>query len=185
MDRTIFDTATRRFASKASRRTALASLLGAGLVALESPALHARTRIRKRRKRSRGADGANGANGANNSSPSGIPVNRCYPGTTCTPGGGAPNARCDFSRTTLFRGLIARGADLSGTNLSFADATGADFRGAALSNACLVGATLRNAIIDGSTTINGAIFCHTVMPDGTRNDRDCAHGTECCPTTGV
>ncbi len=192
VDRTTFDTVTRRFARKASRRTALASLFGFGIVALQARSLDARTRTRRRRKRSRGADGANGANGANSTgsptgtgTPSGNPPSRCYPGTSCTPGSGALNARCDFSRSSMLRGLNARGAVLSSANLSFADATAADFRGAALSNACLVGATLRDAAIDGSTVLNGAIFCRTVMPDGSINDRDCASGTECCPTAGL
>lgn len=186
MDRTAFDTVTRLFAGKASRRVVLTSLIGSGILLTDATPPHAKTRIRRRRKRSRGADGANGANGANSSGvPTGTPPSRCYPSTTCTPGSGALNTGCDFSHTTQFRELNARGAILSGANLSYADATAADFRGTTLTNACLVSATLRNAIIDGSTALNGAIFCRTVMPDGVINDRDCARGSECCPTAGA
>jgi hypothetical protein len=106
----------------------------------------------------------------------------CYPGTHCFPGHGATNAGCDFSGSDVFRDVDAHGAILSDTNFTGADASGANFRGAVLNGACFVDATLDGAIIDNSTVLDDAIFCHTVMPDGSLNNTGCNNPTACCPT---
>jgi hypothetical protein len=110
----------------------------------------------------------------------------CFPGTNCNfPGAGVVATGCDFSGSTTFRDLDARGAILSGANFTNADLSGADVRGALLDGACLVGADLHDARLDTSTLLDGAIFCRTVMPDGAINDTGCTHGTSCCPTANV
>jgi sugar lactone lactonase YvrE len=109
----------------------------------------------------------------------------CFPRGACQPGRGKTLAGCDFLQTTSFRDLDVRGAVLRGANFTRADLSGADFRGAVLSGACFVDADLRGARIDHSTMLGGAIFCRTVMPDGTINDRGCGRGTTCCPTCGA
>ena len=76
-----------------------------------------------------------------------------------------------------------RGANLSNANFTGADLEGADLRGANLSGACFVDANLRNATLGSSANLGGAIFCNTVMPDGSVDDSGCAHGTACCPTS--
>jgi hypothetical protein len=58
----------------------------------------------------------------------------------------------------------------------------ADFRGANLSGACLVGASLAEARLGASVNLHKAVFCRTIMPDGSVNDDDCDKGTPCCPT---
>jgi hypothetical protein len=51
-----------------------------------------------------------------------------------------------------------------------------------LSGACFVDANLLDAKLGASVNLDKAIYCRTLMPDGTRNDRDCDKGTRCCPT---
>lgn len=81
--------------------------------------------------------------------------------------GGAPNMvdanmeRADFSGANLFganlEGANLRGANFSGANLSWASLIAADFTGAEL----------------GGAKLTGAVFCGTIMPDGTRNNKNC------------
>jgi hypothetical protein len=39
-----------------------------------------------------------------------------------------------------------------------------------------------DAKLGSSVNLGGAIFCRTLMPDGSIEDRDCGKGTACCPT---
>ncbi|MFN8661557.1 MAG: pentapeptide repeat-containing protein [Thermomicrobiales bacterium] len=165
MNRSTFDDAARVLAETTSRRVALGVLVGGGLLALEGSAADARRKNKRRRKRAR--------------------ARVCYGGQACTPGKGAANAGCDFSQSMVFRGLDISGSNLSGANLSLADASGADLRGVSLKNACLAGATLRNALLDNATVLKGAIYCNTVMPDGTINNAHCSKSSKCCSTEGA
>jgi hypothetical protein len=74
---------------------------------------------------------------------------------------GANLTNADLTRAGLSRAILSGaklfGAILSGANLTNTDLTGADLTGADLSGAILV----------------ATIFCRTVMPDGTVNNRDC------------
>jgi hypothetical protein len=79
------------------------------------------------------------------------------------------------------------GAYLNGANLSGADLENADFNYTSLTNANLVGANLAGAsfrllhLYEANLTganltgadLNAALFCNTIMPDGTINNRDC------------
>jgi len=106
----------------------------------------------------------------------------CYPGKSCTPGVGDNHARCDFSESVAFFERDVQGANFHQANFSGAQLARADLRGADLGDACLVGANLLDAIIDDTTTMEGAVFCHTLMPDGSINDDGCTQATRCCPT---
>lgn len=81
--------------------------------------------------------------------------------------GGAANLvdanmdRSDFSGANLF------GANLEGAKLRHANFTGANLSWASLIAADLTGAEL------GGARLAGAIFCATIMPDGTRNNKNC------------
>jgi uncharacterized protein YjbI with pentapeptide repeats len=191
MDREQFDALTRLIGLKGTRRSALVALLGAVLLHqdLESALAgghkgkgkgkHHKRHKHKRRRRRRSVAPP----------PRVIPrpltpvaVN-CFPGTNCNfPGAGVVAKGCDFSGSTTFRDLDASGGIFSGSNFSNADLSGADFQGALLDGACLVGADLHKAHLDTSTLLEGAIFCNTIMPDGSINDTGCSHGTSCCPT---
>ncbi len=81
--------------------------------------------------------------------------------------GGAPN---------LVNGNL-QGADLTGANLYGANLEGTKMQnatliGANLSWSSMIGANLTGADITNAKT-QGAIFCRTIMPDGTRNDANC------------
>lgn len=106
----------------------------------------------------------------------------CYPGANCFPVRGGTHSVCDFANSTVFVGVDARGAILDGTNFTGANASEADFRGAVLSGACFAGANLFDARIDKSTLLDGAIFCNTIVPNGSVNDAGCGGDDTCCST---
>jgi hypothetical protein len=159
MDRGQFDTLARLVSSKRSRRAAIATLLGATLLRHDPAAVLAKKRGRVKTQA----------------------ASRCYPGTRCTPGPGKDASRCDFTGSTAFFEGDFRGSNLSRGNFTGAQLARGDFRGANLSGACLVGANLQGARLGNSVNLHGAIFCRTLMPDGTFNDRDCEKATRCCP----
>ena len=168
MDRGLFDALTRLVASRQSRRAAIAALLGAML-----PGHHpAATLARRRKRKQKGHDQEEPSPGAG----------PCFPGTHCQPTRGGAHAGCDFGVSAALRGRNMRGAVLSGANFTLADLRGADFRGAVLDGACLLGANLAGAVIDETTVLGDAIFCRTIMPDGSLNNSGCEQGTACCPT---
>lgn len=173
MDREQFDDVARFVGSRQSRRAALAALLGAGLIGRFSAGTDAR-KGRKGNVRAQSKDQTRAA------------AKRCFPGgTTCVPGRGRNASNCDFTGSTaLFQGDF-RGSDLSKSNFTGAQLAEADFRGANLSGACFVNANLLDARLGASVNLHKAIFCRTLMPDGSVNDRDCDRGTACCPTPTV
>jgi hypothetical protein len=159
MDHDRFDTLARRvFAgSRRSRRAALAALFGAALLRTESSAVLAKAKAK-----------------AASQQP-------CYPGgKTCTPGRGKNTPGCDFTFSPILRNRDARGANLSNSSFVGADMTGADLRGANLSGGCFIGADLTGAKLGNSVNLHEAIFCNTVMPDGTIDNSDCDRETACC-----
>ena len=85
----------------------------------------------------------------------------------------------------MFHQLQAQGSNLSGANFTGAQMAEANFQGADLGGACLVGANLLGAAIDNSTNLKDAIFCRTLMPDGSLNDSGCDQGTPCCPAPAI
>jgi hypothetical protein len=162
MDREQFDTLARLVWSKQSRRSALGFFLGATLL---------------------GSGGASVAKGKGKNKQKRKKDRNCYRGTSCTPGPGQDSSGCDFSQSTQFFQGNFQGADLSSANFTEAQMAEANFQGADLGGSCLVGANLLGANLDGAD-LDGAVFCHTLMPDGSFNDSGCGQGTRCCPTPG-
>jgi hypothetical protein len=170
IDRGRFDALARLVSAKQSRRGALAALLGAAFVG------HDRAAVAKPRGRGR-VKGQAKAKSTTAAAP-------CYPaGTGCVPGKGKNNSGCDFSHSSVFVNRDARGSNLSNANFSGADVWGADFRGANLSGACFVDATLFRAKLGASVNLGGAVFCRTLMPDGSVDNSGCDLATACCPTS--
>lgn len=106
--------------------------------------------------------------------------------------GGGSGSDSDFSGAnlsdaTLTNVLLSR-ANLTGANLSRIDSLNVDFYGANLTDADLSGArlrfanfgnanltraNLRGASIDVDAQTVGAVFCNTIMPDGSVRDDNC------------
>jgi len=165
MDRDRFDALTRLLASSGSRRRALGALLGTVLLGAGGDTL-AKSRRRKHHGKVRGARA--------------IPAN-CYSGTSCVIGKGHNNSNCDFSGSNGFRTKNVSGSNFSGSDLSGVDATKTNFKGANLNGACFVDAILIGANLKQTNT-RGAIFCRTIMPDGSLNNTGCDQDTHCCRT---
>ncbi|MFN8590360.1 MAG: pentapeptide repeat-containing protein [Thermomicrobiales bacterium] len=159
MDRGRFGALIRQVSARQSRRATLATLLGGIVLGQVRDAAGAR----KPR------------------APRAEATSVCYPRTRCVPGKGKNTSGCDYAGSTLFRNLDVRGANLSLGSFAGADMTGVDLRGANVSGSCFVEASLRNARFDASVNTRKAIFCGTVMPDGSINNRDCGRSTTCCP----
>lgn len=172
MDNNRFDSLARAvFAeSRQTRRAALAAVVAAIVLRPDSDALAKRRRRNNTRDRS------------SSTVQVAAEASACYPGARCAPGRGANASRCDYSGTTLFRNRDARGANLSNSNFTGADMSGADLRAANLGGSCFVGADLSGAKLGSSVNLGGAIFCNTIMPDGSFNDSGCNAPTPCCPT---
>ena len=166
MDRERFDALARTLATKGSRRGALGALLGAALLGNSPDAL------------------AKHGKGSGKGKPRKVRAQaaKCFPGKSCVLGPGRNNTGCDFESSTGFRNANLTGSQFSKANLRGVDARGANFTGAQLSGACLVDANLRGVTINGTTQTSGAIFCRTIMPDGTINNGGCAKATTCCQT---
>ena len=152
MDHERFDTLARRVFTdlRQSRRAAVATLLGAALLRHDLGSVLAKPKTKQAKAKV------------------------CYPGGThCTPGKGKNTSGCDFTGSTDFFEGDFRGANLSNSNFTGAVLARGDFRGANLSGACLVGANLLEAKLGSSVNLDKAIYCHTLMPDGTsHNNRD-------------
>ena len=77
----------------------------------------------------------------------------------------------------ILRNADLRGADLTGANLNNADLTGADMRDAIFSNAKFRYTNLTEVDMEGSEGREGQLvrarLCETILPDGTRNVRNC------------
>jgi hypothetical protein len=171
MDRHQFDALARLVSGSTSRRGALAALIGVSLVGREVEA-HRPKGKRKVRAQAK----------AKTKTKAKTHASSCYPSTNCIPGKGRNTSGCDFANSTVFVQRDARGANLSNSNFTGADLSRADLRGTNLSGSCLVNATLRDARLGSSVNLGGAIFCNTVTPDGTIDNRGCNAGTACCPT---
>lgn len=164
MDRDDFDALARLVSTKQSRRSAVVALLGATVLGHDPDAT-----LAKDKQKVKAAAKAKAKN------------KPCYPGTSCIPGKGRNTSGCDFSNSTHFKNKDVRGANLSNSNFFAADLEGADFRGANLSGSCFVAASLLNAKMGSSVNLGNAIFCHTLMPDGSFNMSGCDQTTACCP----
>jgi hypothetical protein len=145
---------------------------------------------RKHKKKRRGGSG-----GQTEPPPACCGTESCAP-----PEPGSTSSNCDFAgrsfvgedhNGSIFRGIDGRGARFTATDNQgsiFAEAClqGARFRRAKLDgstweDACLFGADFAGAELDDDDPLfDEALFCGTVMPDGSVNDRDCGRETACC-----
>lgn len=177
MDLDRLDALSRSVAAVGSRRTLLgllatvsaASNLGATPVAEVAAATHPHRRRRQRRRNKEKRRDKK----RNRKRP-------CFPGTSCVPGAGLETPGCDFSRSTVFVDRDVRGADLSDSSFFAADLRGADLRGANVRGGCFLAANLLGATLDDSVNLQEAVFCQTVMPDGTVDSSGCDRATGCC-----
>jgi len=160
MDREQFDSLARFVFTQQSRRTAIATIVSAAVLGRAPASLLAKGKSKAQAKAT---------------------VKSCYPSTNCTPGKGKNTSGCDFSGSTAFFEGDFRGANLSNSNFTGAQLAHGDFRGANLSGACLVSANLLDAKLGASVNLDKAVLCHTLMPDGSIEERDCGKGTRCCP----
>ena len=128
-----------------------------------------------------------------------LPAGCCGSRQCAPPKTGSTRARCDYAGASFaghdLTGAVLRGID--GREASFTTTTAV---GAVFDEACLQGARFRRARLEGSTWTGAclfaadftgadvgeatvfarALFCRTLMPDGSRNDRDCDQETACC-----
>jgi hypothetical protein len=86
-------------------------------------------------------------------------------------------------RGTSFDGTDSRGSVFAEACLRFATFRRANLAGATWGGACLFTADFTGADLGGNPdALAGAVLCATIMPDGTRNDRDCGRSSKypCC-----
>lgn len=210
MDRQQFDILTRLLASTKSRRATLGTLLASSVLgkATDGQAkkrgqrdgrevqdearpgaahkAHHRRKKSRRRRDQRNGDGQLGK--------------QCCGTAQCTaPETGSDRAACNFQSQSFagqdLKGVILRGIDGRHANFNTTESREADF-----SAACLFGATFRDAQLNDATwdgaclfasdfsnaelgrpdALDAAVLCATIMPDGIRNNRDCANLPRCC-----
>ena len=192
MDPSRFDGLVRSLGTSASRRRALLGLLagltGAGVSSIdgEAKAGHGRhhggnARDRKRRREERAKNDNRGKAQSRTDRGSVKAQSACYPGTTCTVGPGKNLSKCDLADSAALKGKNCKGCNLSKVNLRGADARNADLTNANLGKTCLVETNFRGATLAG-VNFEDAIFCRTIMPNGTVRNDGCASATTCCPT---
>ncbi len=193
MDRDRFDALTRLLATTGSRRAALGALLGAGLLA-RTPVVLAKPGKNRKRRKKRGHKARGGQE------PGPAPEPCCGTKHCAPPEPGSTRSQCNYAGRS-FAGQEHDGSTFRRIDGRFANFDVTDNRGSIFAEACLNGATFRGAKLGGSTwgdacllaadftgadlggdsaTFDDALFCGTIMPDGTRNDRDCAIETGCC-----
>ncbi len=205
MDCDRFDALARLLATSGSRRAALGALLGAGLLGHDSNALAKPGKgKRKNRGKNRGRRKKRGRNGPGGDPTPDPPVESACGTRHCDPPEpGSTRSGCEFNR---FNGASFAGQDFNGSIFRRIDGRGTnvndtDNHGSVFAEACLRSATFRGARLGGSTwsgaclvdadftgadlgrdadALNGALLCHTIMPDGSRNDRDCGVDTALC-----
>ncbi len=159
MDGQRFDALARNLSS---RRTAIGGLVASLLVPLGVAAggKHKKQQQHKRKKRGE----------------------TCWRGGSCQPRLGANVSRCNLEGSTAFAGLNCTGCNISRANLRAVNARGASFAIANLSGSCLVEADFTGATFAKTTNLANAIFCRTIMPDGSINNSGCGNDSNCCPT---
>lgn len=165
MDDRHFDALARQLSS---RRTAIGAMLAGLLLPLEAAA-HKRRRDKRRRGRGRRRGNPLGGN-------------QCWRPGPCVPRIGANVSRCDLEGSTAFNGLNCTGCNVSRANLRGVKARGANFAVANLSGSCLVEADFTGATFARTTNLANAVFCRTIMPDGSLNNSGCGNDSDCCPT---
>ena len=165
-----FDRLARSLAAGSSRRRLLAGLLAGLIVPLEVAAKRGKDKRRKQRQKSQRIQAQ---------------LEPCWRVGACIPKKGANVSRCNLVGYDPTTPPDCTGCNLSRANLRGANLSGANLTKANLSGACLVDATLNGATISNNTNLYNAIFCRTIMPDGSPNNSGCGSGTACCPTCNV
>ncbi len=166
MDSRNFDALARQVGT---RRTALGGLLASLLLPLEAAA---RGKGKDRNRQRKGKDKKHAS----------AEVEPCWRAGACIPKKGANVSQCDLADYTASDTLNCTRCNLSRANLNGADLRGVNFTRANLSGACLVDADFTGATFANNTNLYNAIFCRTIMPDGSPNNSGCDSGTPCCPT---
>ncbi len=166
MDGQRFDALTRRLSS---RRSALGGIFAGLLLPLEASA-RGKSKDRKRKGKGKGKQRANAQ------------AEPCWRAGACIVSKGSNVSQCDLAGYTALDPLDCTRCNLSRANLRGADLTGVNFTRANLSGACLVDADFTDATFANNTNLYNAIFCRTIMPDGSVNNSGCQSGTACCPT---
>ena len=165
MENERFDRMTRLLGAGATRRGALAALLGVGVLGTGAEA--AKKRARRRRRRKHGQDSFAG------------------PPTCAIRGPGQDLSHCDFTGQDL-RGKNLSGSQLSGAQFTSANLCGADLSGTDLASTDFTSAVLTRADLRGTNLpkaiVADAVFCRTRLPDGRLDNSGCPPGTGdvCC-----
>lgn len=167
MDGAHFDNLARQLSQTSTRRFALGGMLAGLLLPLDNAA-----RGKGKQRRRNGKDKKRAS----------IQEEPCWRPGACIPSKGANVSRCDLTGYTTFPTSDCTGCNLSRTNLSGVSAHDVNFTRANLSSACLVDANFFDATFARNTNLANAIFCRTIMPDGSFNNSGCGSGSACCPT---
>jgi hypothetical protein len=105
----------------------------------------------------------------------------CWRAGACIVSKGSNVSQCDLAGYIAPDPLDCTRCNLSRANLRGADLSGVNFTRANLSGACLIDADFTDATFANSTNLANAIFCRTIMPDGSSNNSGCDSATACCP----
>jgi hypothetical protein len=167
-----FDALARQLSS---RRTALGGLLAGLLLPLEAAA---RKKGKDKQRQGKGKDRHKGKAKQRASAQ----LEPCWRAGACIVSKGSNVSQCDLEGYIAPDPLDCTRCNLSRANLRGADLTGVNFTRANLSGACLVDANFFGATFTNSTNLYNAIFCRTIMPDGSVNNSGCGSATACCPT---
>ena len=166
MDGSRFDRLTRTLSS---RRTAVGGLLAGLLLPLDAAA---RKKGKDKQRKRKGRDKQRAQ----------AQLELCWRAGACIAKKGANVSQCNLEGYSPNTTLNCTGCNASRANLRGAQLQGANFTKANLSGACLVDANFTGATFANNTNLSNAIFCRTIMPDGTPNNSGCGSGTPCCPT---
>ena len=170
-----FDTFTRLFSARQTRRAAVAGLLGASVTG----ALLGGDADVEAKNKGKGKSRSKGKEKKRKIKAQAVPANCFIQGCTLTK---SNLSKCDFGGTSTLAGKNLTGFNLSDINLEDGNASGANFTGVNFAKSCLVDANLTGAIINGSTNFSQTKRCRTTMPNGSIDNTGCNKPTTCCPT---
>ena len=186
MDGHHFDALAKRLSS---RRTAIGGLLAGLLLPLEIAARgkgKSKNKGKQSKGNSKGKDQKSGKGKgkgkgkAQDKGKTNAQAETCWRAGACIPKKGANVSQCNLAGYTAPSSLNCTGCNISRANLRGAILSGANFTKANLSGACLIDADFTGAIFANNTNLANAVFCRTIMPDGTENNSGCTAGTACC-----
>jgi hypothetical protein len=183
MDSHVFDRIVRTLGTSVSRRAAIGALMAASPLA----AIMETTAKKRNRRKANSKDKNKGGKGRDNDKGKGkgkgkakAQAENCWRSGACILRKGANASQCNLAGYTAPPNLDCTRCNISRANLRGADLSGANLTAANLSGSCLIDANLTGAIIANTTNLYNAIFCRTIMPDGSINNSGCGLGTECC-----